>query len=412
MKDSPMKQDFGKRSIGGWQAAFSALGLLALSAPVHATQTVTPTKADGTTVLSGTVAVPAGSTFTFLGMYTDDSAGPESGLGLKVKYNPAHLTNVVVSEEYTKCRIAAAQVQPLTATTAQAVMGWVDTSVRSAGAVGWPDLADTAAGGATTSCLNPGSINTDTAAGTATAPGQKLFKVTATMAAGCTSAAACTSTVLFDSEGNFSYAPATGAGFTNQSFTIVGAAAPTLALAAANPYVSRKIHGSAGTFDIAITPSTSIANGAAVTVEPRAPQSGSHQIVIAFTAGVTAAEFPTVTAASAAGSLPTTTAFSGSEMTVTIGNAATPVPNGVRILVSATGAGVAAGVNPSVAVGFLQGDVQNGNGIVQGGDVTYVQQRLLATANATNFKADVDANGTVQGGDVTRVQQRLLTQLP
>lgn len=226
MKDRPMKQDFGKRSIGGWQTALGALGLLALSASVHATQTVTPTKADGTTVLSGTVAVPAGSTFIFLGMYTDDSAGPESGLGLKVKYNPAHLTNVVVSEEYTKCRIAAAQVQPLTASTAQAVMGWVDTSVRSAGAVGWPDLADTVAGGVTTSCLNPGSINTDTAAGTATAPGQKLFKITGTMAAGCNTAAACTSTVLFDSEGNFSYAPATGAGFTNKSFTIVGAAAP------------------------------------------------------------------------------------------------------------------------------------------------------------------------------------------
>jgi Dockerin type I domain len=414
MKDSPMKQDLGKRNIGGWQAAFSALGLLALSASVHATQTVDPTlTAGGATIHGTTQAVPAGSTFTFYGMYTDDSSGAESGLGLKVKYNPAHLTSLVVvpADEYTKCRIAPAQVQPLTANTAQVVMGWVDTSVRSAGAVGWPDLADTTAGGATTACLNPGSLNTDTAAGTSVAPGLKLFKITATMAPGCTSAGACSSSVLFDSEGNFSYA-GSSPNFTNKSFTINGAAAPTLALAAANPYVSRKTHGLAGTFDIAITPSTSIANGASVTVEPRAPQSGSHQIVIAFTAGVTAAEFPTVTAASAAGSLPTTTAFSGSEMIVTIGNSVTPVPNGVRILVSATGAGVAAGVNPSIAVGFLQGDVQNGNGIVQGGDVTYVQQRLLATANASNFKADVDANGTVQGGDVTRVQQRLLTQLP
>jgi len=391
----------------------AALSLLAISASVHATQTVDPTLTVGGSSINGIPQVlPAGSTFTFYGMYTDNSGQPESGLGLKVKYNPAHLTNLTISEEYTKCRIAAAQVQSLTGTTAQAVMGWVDTSVRTAGAVGWPDLADTVAGGATTPCLNPGAINTDTAAGTASAPGQKLFRVTATMAAGCTSAGACTSTVLLDSEGNFSYAPAAGAGFTNKSFQISGAAAPTLALAASNPYVSRKTHGGAGTFDIAITPSTSIANGASVTVEPRAPQAGSHQIVMAFTAGVTAAQFPTVTATSPAGNLPTTTTFSGSEMTVTIGNAGTPVPNGVRILVSGTGTGTAAGVNPSVAVGFLQGDVQNGNGIVQGGDVTYVQQRLLAIANATNFKADVDANGTVQGGDVTRVQQRLLTQLP
>ena len=211
------------------RAALCVVSLLALNGSVHALQTVTPTTVDGITILSGNVSVPAGSTFTFLGMYTDDSPGAESGLGLKVKYNPAHLTNVVISEEYTKCRIAAAQVQPLTATTAQAVMGWVDTSVRTSGAVGWPDLADTTAGGANPTCLNPGGINTDTAAGTAAAPGQKLFKITATMAAGCTSPGACTSTVLFDSEGNFSYAPTTPAvaGFTNKSFTIVGAAAPS-----------------------------------------------------------------------------------------------------------------------------------------------------------------------------------------
>lgn len=205
----------------------TALSLLAISASVHATQTVDPTlTVGGASINLTTQAVPAGSTFTFYGMYTDGTAGAESGLGLKVKYNPAHLTNLIVSEEYTKCRIAAAQVQPLTPSTAQAVMGWVDTSIRTAGAVGWPDLADTAGGGATTACLNPGAINTDTTAGTAAAPGQKLFKVTATMAAGCTSAAACTSTVLFDSEGNFSYAT-TPSGFDNKSFTINGAAAPT-----------------------------------------------------------------------------------------------------------------------------------------------------------------------------------------
>ena len=208
----------------------TALSLLALSASVHATQTVEPTlTAGGATINGSTQAVPGGSTFTFYGMYTDNSAASESGLGLKVKYNPAHLTNLTISEEYTKCRIAAAQVQPLTATTAQAVMGWIDTSVRAGGAVGWPDLADTTAGGANPACLNPGAINTDTAAGTSVPTGQKLFKVTATMAATCTTAGACTSTVLFDSEGNFSYAT-TPSGFDNKSFTIVGAAAPACSL--------------------------------------------------------------------------------------------------------------------------------------------------------------------------------------
>ena len=219
MKIRPVQQFFSVRRA---RTALSALGLLALSTTVYATQTVDPAlTAGGASINATTQAVPAGSTFTFYGMYSDDSASAsESGLGLKVKYNPAHLTNLTISEEYTKCRIAAAQVQTLTASTAQAVMGWVDTSIRAAGAVGWPDVADPAS---PNGCLNPGSINTDFGAGSASA--QKLFKVTATMAASCTSAGACSSQVLFDSEGNFSYATAP-AGFTNKSFTINGAAAP------------------------------------------------------------------------------------------------------------------------------------------------------------------------------------------
>ena len=104
-----------QQRLGGRGLA-TALSLLAISASVHATQTVNPTLSAGGASINGTTqAVPAGSTFTFYGMYTDDSTGPESGLGLKVKYNPAHLTNLTVTEEYTKCRIAAAQVQPVRA---------------------------------------------------------------------------------------------------------------------------------------------------------------------------------------------------------------------------------------------------------------------------------------------------------
>lgn len=392
----------------------TALGLLALSASVHATQTVKPTlTAGGASIESTTLAVPAGSTFTFYGMYTDDSAGPESGLGLKVKYNPAHLTNLTISEEYTKCRIAAAQVQPLTATTAQAVMGWVDTSVRASGAVGWPDLADTTAGGANPTCLNPGAINTDTAAGTATAPGQKLFKVTATMAPSCTSAGACTSTVLFDSEGNFSYAAGAGAGFTNKSFTINGAAAPTQSLAAV-PYLSRKTHGAA-TFDLTLNPSTTVANGTAssvTTIEPRQSQAGTHQIVVAFAASVSVAQFPTVTAVAGATNLPTSTTFNGNEMIVTVGDAGTPVPNGVRVLVSANGTGAAAGVNPSIAVAFLEGDV-NQTTSVNASDILAVRLASGQAVSATNFLSDVTVSGgTINASDILAVRLKSGVSLP
>lgn len=397
----------------------AALSLFALSASVQATQTVNPTLTAGGASINGTTqAVPAGSTFTFYGMYTDDSASPESGLGLKVKYNGLHLTNVTVSEEYTKCRIARAQypagnVPPTNPTaTDQVVMGWIDTSVRTApipGAVGWPDMADTVGGAVTTACLNPGTINTDFAAGTSVAPGQKLFKVTATMAASCTSAGACTSQVLFDSEGNFSYATSPS-GFTNKSFTINGAAAPTQSLAAV-PYLSRKTHGAAGTFDIAIDPTGSATVGTTITVEPRVTQSGSHKIIVAFATGVDATQFPTVSALAGATPLPVATSFSGSEMIVTIGDAGTPVPNGSRVVVNATGQGAAAGVNPNVVVGFLLGDV-NGNRAVNSTDASQVRGQNLIAVTSANFKNDVNVNGSINSTDASLTRGQNLQTLP
>lgn len=380
------------------------VGLTVVAAmSAQALQTVDPKLSlAGASINGSTQAVPAGSTFTVYGVYSDDSTNPESGLGLKVKYNGTHLTGVTISEEYTKCRIAVADVQNPTTATAQAVMGWIDTAIRpngvvgsATGAVGWPDLADLASGG----CLNPGTINTDTAAASATS--LKLFKMTGTMAAGCTSAAACTSTVTFDSEGNYSYANA-GAGFTNKSFTITGAAAPTQALAA-TPYVSRKTHGAAGTFDIVIDPAGSATAGQSVTVEPRQAQSGQHQIVIAFTSSVSSAQYPTVTAAAGATSLPVATAFNGNEMTVTIGSAGTPVPNGSRVTVSATGVGTAAGVNPSVVVGFLVGDVSN-NRTVNSTDVGTVKGQSGVAVTSSNFKSDLSANGSINSTDVGLVK--------
>jgi hypothetical protein len=214
-------------------AATVALGLTSLAS---ATQVVAPSLTPtGASINGSTQSVGAGTTFTFYGLYSDDNTNPESGLGVKVLYNGQHLTNATITEEYTKCRIAAGQVQDGTTTTAKAVMGWIDTALRptgvvgtATGAVGWPNLADLTSGG----CLNPGNINGAANAGdNAGAPAAtsgtplKLFRFNATMAASCTSSATCSSTVQIVSDGNFSYAGGSP-GFTNQSFTVQGAAAP------------------------------------------------------------------------------------------------------------------------------------------------------------------------------------------
>ena len=219
-----------KRSLG----AFLAL-LTVASTSVHALQIIDPRlSVAGASIAATTRVLPAGATFSFFGVYSDDSAitgtnvtGAESGLGLKVKYNGTHLTNVSITEEFTKCRIAVAQVPAAPTATDQVVMGWIDTAIRATGvaatangSVGWPDLIDQASTGI---CLNPGNINTDTAAVAPT--GLKLFKFTATMAPSCTSSGACTSTVELTSDGNFSYASATP-GMTPKTFTIQGAPAP------------------------------------------------------------------------------------------------------------------------------------------------------------------------------------------
>jgi hypothetical protein len=214
--------------------AVAIVGVLASAA--MATQIVAPRLTVAGASINGTTqSVPANSTFTFYGFYSDDNANPESGLGLKVLYNGAHLTNATITEEYTKCRIATAQVQDGTTASAKAVMGWIDTGLRptgvagtATGVVGWPNLADLTSGG----CLNPGNINgaanagdnAGTPAATSGTP-LKLFRFQATMAPSCTSSGACSSTVTLTSDGNFSYAGASPA-FTNQSFTVQGAAAP------------------------------------------------------------------------------------------------------------------------------------------------------------------------------------------
>jgi hypothetical protein len=198
------------RGTCGLKAARSliAVSVALLAGQALAIQTVDPyTAATGGTNLNGTtVNVPAGGTVTFFARYS--AAASESGLGVKVKFDGTKLTNVVISEEFEGCRIATAQVQGAGLAAAQSVHGWLDSSIRPNGAVGWPDQAEPATG-----CLDPGSIN---GVPTGSPAGLKLFKFTANTAAGFTSG---TTTVSLESDGNYSYASTTP-GYTNKSFSV------------------------------------------------------------------------------------------------------------------------------------------------------------------------------------------------
>lgn len=199
---------------------------LASAFAANATQTVQPVKDVAGTAYGGsgtawTGTAGLGTIVTVIGRYTTDTAGGnESGLGIKVVYDEAKFTGVSVTALNTKCMIAPPQIQPGGAAT-KAVMGFIDTSVRStAGAVGWPYLADPAAASPTSPCLSPNTPANDTSA-TASGP-VNLFQFQGTLAAGV--GVGGTATVRFVSDGNFSYAGATP-GMADQLLTITAAPA-------------------------------------------------------------------------------------------------------------------------------------------------------------------------------------------
>jgi hypothetical protein len=203
---------------------------LALSA--HATQIVQPVKDVGGTAFgvgangtSWTTSAGVGTVVTVIGRYTTDtSGGGESGLGLKVKYDETKFTagSVSVTALSTKCMIAPPQVQSAGAAS-QAVLGWIDTAIRTpAGAVAWPYAADPAS---PNGCLNPNTPANDVSATAAGAV--NLFQFQGTLAPGVT--VGSTTDIIVTAENNFSYAGATP-GMLDQKVTVTAAAPPACSL--------------------------------------------------------------------------------------------------------------------------------------------------------------------------------------
>jgi hypothetical protein len=170
--------------------------------------------------------------------------------------------------------------------------------------------------------------------------------------------------------------------------------------------VSRKVHGAAGTFDLALS-----LDPAAPTVEPR--QGASTTIVFSFDKPVTAATAAvTEGTASVLGS-----AIAGHDVVVELGGVA--IQQWVTLLVSdvssADGGGGGAG---AVRIGFLRGDV-SGNRVVTVSDLAQVNAQIAQVVGAGNFLRDVNASGTLTVADkgiantqITRATPALGNQAP
>ena len=166
---------------------------------------------------------------------------------------------------------------------------------------------------------------------------------------------------------------------------------PKLSLAAA---VARKIHGSAGTFDV-VLPLTGNA-----AVEGRdGPVAGVHTVVFTFSNPVVSG---TATVSSGTGMVSGSPAFQGQTMTVNLSGVADRQSLALTLsnVTDSFGQVLPA---PTVNIRFLAGDI-DGNNSVSAGDIAATKAQTGAPVTAQNFRADVNANGAISAADLGRVK--------
>jgi hypothetical protein len=164
---------------------------------------------------------------------------------------------------------------------------------------------------------------------------------------------------------------------------------------------SRKVHGN-GTFDLPIALAQNI-NGA-ITVEPR--PSSAHALILTFSGAVSVAGTPSLVdaASNVVGTVSATA--SGNQVIVTI----TGLPDNQRVTVSLANVNNA-GVNASIALGFLGGDV-NVTRSVTASDILRVKGMNAQAANSGNYFYDTDLSGAIDAADVTVTKARAGSEMP
>jgi hypothetical protein len=201
-----------------------------------------------------------------------------------------------------------------------------------------------------------------------------------------------TCTIAANQSGNINY---NAAPQVTQSVTILGSAPPLTLLSVK----SRKTHGTAGDFDIAINPATAI--GSTIDVECRTIGTG-HRIIFTFNNPITATGTVAVTDKDGnpfATAVPTFSS-SGNDVVITV----TGIPDNRRAKFTLTNVNTT-GLVFSASVGFLVGDTNNTRA-VNITDINGVKLRSGQLASLTNFKFDLNASGAMNITDINSVKLR------
>ena len=164
--------------------------------------------------------------------------------------------------------------------------------------------------------------------------------------------------------------------------------------------VSRKVHGSAGTFDLPLA----FGSSSTATVEPR--NGGPTQIVFTFSKNI---------AATALGAGNFTIANATYSSATIVGSALTLNLSGVvdttTVTVALSGitdlAGNALGGTTNLSVRALYGDV-NQNGTVNAVDMQQLKNNLMAAMTSANFLYDVNCSGGINAVDLQQTKNNLM----
>lgn len=170
------------------------------------------------------------------------------------------------------------------------------------------------------------------------------------------------------------------------------------------PVVSRKVHGGAGAFDLALpttgTPAT----------EPRVPGANNgYQLVYTFPVALSTVGSVAVTQGAAAVAS-TVAGPDANQVTVNL----TGVTNAQRLVVTLNQVRDTAGnIQASIPayMNVLIGDV-DGSGRTDSGDVTILRNENVQPVNQSNFLFDVNLSGRIDSGDVTVTRAYTVTALP
>jgi hypothetical protein len=164
--------------------------------------------------------------------------------------------------------------------------------------------------------------------------------------------------------------------------------------------VSRKVHGSAGLFDIAL-PLTGTAG-----IECRSGGvNNAHQLIVTFPRAIT---FTNVSVTTGTGTVASTSMTpDNTQVTINL----TSVSNAQTILVTLSGVNDGTTTNDVViGMGVLMGDT-TGNGSVNSSDISQTQSQSGQPVTSGNFREDVTVDGLINSSDISVVQSQSGTGL-